>query len=666
MYKLIFFIIIILPLKLSAYISDEAIFTKGLNYYIQREFKLAAEEWKKLLDRNPEHSRAKIYMEKAYAKYNEMEINFYKGLGLFVKEQYCESIPFFKTTLMINPRHEKATYYIKIAYDLCNKLKDKKAVASELLSEADKYSKEDEYVKAIGLYKIALLLDPENEHIKYKLTEIQKSEIEYNKNLELMLHIQAAREYHNKEQYLEAIQEWSKALMIDPDNIEAKEGLKLDQELLKQQQLKQKINELLAKGIEQFMNSEYLNAKETFNKVLELDPNNQTAKDYLKKIDEILSKIANQKIIEDEAEKHFILGVNFFNNKDYNSALNEFNITLDLKPDHQKAIEYKNKILEILEKLRKEQESANNEKIQKLLNEGIKFYKAGEFELAIEKFNEVLKLDPENEYAQEYLKLALQALQLQKESEVKEDSPYYIIVKNLENEGKKYLDKKEYSLALHFFEQIKELFPLNKIANKFILKIMFITDKPSAQKILDSHFEQGKESYNNKNYLKALYEFQLVKEIDPNYPEIDKYISLAKNPPSLYEKEISQHYNMGLYYYSQNDYEKALAEWKKVIELDNSPLSNKYLGETLANIAKAEYKLKLKKGSTGEIIAKTQETSSEKKQKINKHYYLGVAYYTSGNYQEAYKEWQEVLKLDPYHSQTLINIEKCKKRLNLK
>jgi tetratricopeptide (TPR) repeat protein len=93
---------------------------------------------------------------------------------------------------------------------------------------------------------------------------------------------------------------------------------------------------------------------------------------------------------------------------------------------------------------------------------------------------------------------------------------------------------------------------------------------------------------------------------------------------------------MGLYYYSQNNYEEAIKEWKKCIELDRSPLSNKYLSECLANITKAEYKLTASK----KIITASKTEKSENEKLINKYYYLGVAYYTSGDYKKAYEEWQ--------------------------
>ncbi|MBN1897158.1 MAG: tetratricopeptide repeat protein [Spirochaetes bacterium] len=653
---------VLLPVFLFALEMEESVFTRGLNYYIRREFKLAAEEWKNLLDQNPNHTRAKTYMEKAYNKYNQMEINFYKGLHFFLKEQYCESIPFFKNTLMINPRHEKALNHIKIAYNLCKELMDKKQLAAEMVKEAQEYQKEEEFSKAIALYKLALLLDPDNQQAKVQIIRSQSEEMEYNKNLELMLHLQAGREYHNQKRYLEAIQEWSKALMIDEDNQEAKQMLELDKKLLKDQQLKEKINHLISRGIESYINRQYNESKEAFEQVLNLDPENETAKEYLAKINDILEKLSHEKTVREEAEKHFSLGLAYFNKEEYEPALEEFTITLEIMPDHTKAKEYRDRTLALLKKLQKKREEEKSSLTQELLAKGIKYYQMGEYEMAIDMFKQVIQIDPENKYAQEYLRLALQALQLKKESDITEDSPYYIIVKNLEKEGLDYLARKEYDLAQYYFDEIKEIFPLNKMANRNLLKIMYVTDKDKVADILDAHFQKGKEHYNSKDYLRALYEFQLVKDINPAYPEINSYIARAKNPPSLYARELKRSFNLGLYHYSKKEYQKAIEQWKKVIELDRSPLSNKYIGDCLSNIAKAQYRIKAEKGilvTDSEIVSETSKTQKT----IKKHYYLGVAHYTSGNYQEALAEWEKVIKLDPYHAGALKNIKKVKEKL---
>ncbi len=70
--KLFLTVLLVILIVTSTYAleSIETIFTRGLNYYIQREFKNAAIEWKKVLDLDPNHTRARTYMERAYSKIN--------------------------------------------------------------------------------------------------------------------------------------------------------------------------------------------------------------------------------------------------------------------------------------------------------------------------------------------------------------------------------------------------------------------------------------------------------------------------------------------------------------------------------------------------------------------------------------------------------------------
>jgi len=84
----------------------------------------------------------------------------------------------------------------------------------------------------------------------------------------------------------------------------------------------------------------------------------------------------------------------------------------------------------------------------------------------------------------------------------------------------------------------------------------------------------------------------------------------------------------------------------------------------LANITKAKYRLKASKGEVASI-SKVAKMSKEKLKQINKHYYIGVAYYTAGEYESALKEFQAVVKLDPNHALALKNISKIKKRLKI-
>lgn len=102
----------------------EKYFMDGVNYYIARDFKNAAEMWKKVLDLEPTHKKARMYFEKAFEKYQTMQVNYYKGLREYKKGNCKKAIPFFKKTLLINPRHEKARHYLNLSYD-CIKVRVK-------------------------------------------------------------------------------------------------------------------------------------------------------------------------------------------------------------------------------------------------------------------------------------------------------------------------------------------------------------------------------------------------------------------------------------------------------------------------------------------------------------------------------------------------------------
>ena len=659
--KLILFIILLLTAQLLYGAEQiETIFTRGLNYYIQRQYKKAALEWKKLLDRTPNHERARKYMEKAFTKHNTMQISFYKGLDFFNKKQYKEAISYYTKTITLNPRHQKALYYIEVAWKILENVINREEASEEAIMDARQFLEEEEFTKAIGLYKIAVLLDPAGREAKLGLVEAERQDDLSNQNLEILLHIEAAREYHDNKQYIQAIQEWSKTLLLDPQNEEAREGLKTDQALLKQQQLKEKINSIISRGIDLFLNKEYVQSKDDFQQVLIIEPGNAVADEYITKIDGILNKIKEERIQKNEAEKHYMLGVDFFIRKEYEKALSKFDLTISIIPGHKKAIEYRKKCLEILKKLKAEEEAEKNAEVQKLILEGDELFKLGEYENADYNFREVLKIEPDNKDAIDYLKLCEEALKLHKESVISEDSPYYPIVKNLELKGIESYKKKEYAIARRYFEEIKDLFPLNNDANHYILMIMAKTEPEKARNILNNHFDKGKKYYNSKNYTRAFYEFNRIKRVDPNYPDIDKYISLSSKPPSTGSDSMRAAFNKGLLYFSQKKYKEAVKEWNKVVKLDKSPFSNPYLARAMANKSKAEFRLR---GGSKFTDTQISKLSGAKIKKINKHYYMGVAYYTGGEYQKALQEFMGVLKLDPNHLQTLKNIEKIKKRL---
>ncbi|MBD3288256.1 tetratricopeptide repeat protein, partial [candidate division KSB1 bacterium] len=102
------------------------------------------------------------------------------------------------------------------------------------------------------------------------------------------------------------------------------------------------IEELQDRGMKLFNNGEYHRALDLFEQILEKDNNHVIAKSY---VDECKTKL-NKKIAE-----FFNSGMRLYTSGNYEGAIAEWNRILALDPNHESAIEYKNRAIERLEAL---------------------------------------------------------------------------------------------------------------------------------------------------------------------------------------------------------------------------------------------------------------------------------------------------------------------------
>jgi len=102
-------------------------------------------------------------------------------------------------------------------------------------------------------------------------------------------------------------------------------------------------------------------------------------------------------------EIHYQSGVKFFKRGLYERAIQEFEKTLVMDAEHGEARAYLDKVRELQETHRPaEARASKNADIKKLYKEGRRLYKAKEYEEAIEVFNKVLALKPIDDFASYY------------------------------------------------------------------------------------------------------------------------------------------------------------------------------------------------------------------------------------------------------------------------
>ena len=108
-------------------------------------------------------------------------------------------------------------------------------------------------------------------------------------------------------------------------------------------------------------------------------------------------------------------------------------------------------------------------------------------------------------------------------------------------------------------------------------------------------------------------------------------------------KVMQTHWGKGFSYYQKEEYEEAIVEFEKILELDPNHFESKRM------IRQAKEKIK-------EITSKEE---------IEKRYTRGLKAYSEGRLQEATKEWKEALKLDPENEKIQKALEAVGKELQL-
>ena len=203
----------------------------------------------------------------------------------------------------------------------------------------------------------------------------------------------------------------------------------------------------------------------------------------------------------------------------------------DRKDAERRALEETVKTLEELS-------GAKREKIANLLGEGKQYYLEGEFQEAVAVFTRVLAKDPENKIARRYVLRAREAFKLEQEQTIR-------------------LEKEEYR-AVSFKERRIE-------AQK--------------ERLAKFHLQKGERYYSSQKVKLAIKEWEKVLSIQPENIEAQERILRVKHElgekgrEAENEEKASNLIRLGRLYFRQGEYNQAIAEWQKVLNLvpENHP-----------------------------------------------------------------------------------------------
>lgn len=519
-------------------------------YYENEEYENAVNEWNKILEVDPEYEIN--YFDKAYAE-DEIEL-------------YSEAIDDYTKYLKNSPNSAAAynnrgwakecsqDYSIKDAiedYSIAIKLEPEKA--KYINNRAKAYYNNEKYEKAIDDWNKVLDLDP-----YYKINYYYKADAEY-----------------KIDQYEEAIEDYTRYLEHNPNDADAYNGraeahycANNDEKAINDWNKVFEIDSKYSIYYYGKADAEYnINLLDdaiiSVEKYLNKHPEDEDAQKLKDLINNKLQQKNNENILSEYLEN----AESYYENEEYEKAVNEWNKILELNPDYE--IDYFDKAYSeyCIEKYSEAIEDytkylSNNPKDAGAFNDrGSCKFCLRDYIGAIQDLLSAVKFDPDNCL---YIGNCAEAYYANKEYE-KAVKKWNKVLNLDSTHSINYFNKAyaEYKVGLYpesilSVDKCLKEEPNNKDAKDLKNMINIIILKDKNEKLISKYIKKAKDSIEN-NY----------------YEDAKKY---CEEIIKLDENNAYAHLYLGVCYYYNNDYYMAEEEYKKAIDIDNK------FGKAYANI----------------------------------------------------------------------------------
>jgi tetratricopeptide (TPR) repeat protein len=218
-------------------------FTQGLNFYQADEYVRARGEWVAVLAIDSTNTEAQLYLERTQTKIDEL-LSTHENRAVELENQgrYTEAIGEWNNVQLLDPENAEApTAIARIQRKIESQSADLEQAAKRLeivnlYNDALQDFNQGNYQQAITGTERLLKLEPGHEDAKRlqvlaqrKLTPLSKEE-----EASIRRYYLKGMEYFSKDQYAEAIAEWEKILEIDPTNESVQQNIDEAKERLKQ------------------------------------------------------------------------------------------------------------------------------------------------------------------------------------------------------------------------------------------------------------------------------------------------------------------------------------------------------------------------------------------------------------------------------------------------
>ena len=202
---------------------------------------------------------------------------------------------------------------------------------TNFVAQAQQLFDQKMYDAALDLLNLIFDTDPTNED-----ANILRNEIIFARAAEVADCLQRAQRAVDSSRWFDAVELYNRVLELDPDNTKARES---KQRVLAAMDLSERIR----LGIEMFEKGDYAEARARFEAILEVNPNDPIALEYLRRISEPGTEEKPAPTLEDlqhdqEYWDYYLEGLRFMRNKEYQRAIDAWEKVLKKYPNNKNTL----------------------------------------------------------------------------------------------------------------------------------------------------------------------------------------------------------------------------------------------------------------------------------------------------------------------------------------
>ena len=584
---------------------------QAFEYYNKKDLTKAIIEWLKILEIDPNNEDAQRNIELVYEEKHKKDISFQKAKLYYrlSRKVLPEDIDAAKNNSNIAIEHFIVAYRLdpndpelQILKDELKLLSDeiklelaKKRLSEEikkkyyaLLSEAQILMNEKRYEDAIKVWDEMLRLVP--------LDAVagegkRQAELAINNRLKfekIMALIATGEEYFKQEKYIDSRNEFVQVLKLDEKNRVAKDYIAKIEDILDEkrtyEQRRLQAEQFYIAGVNNLKTYEFTQAQDNLENALALIDNYKDARALLESIPQLKKEWEErQRLLRlQQIDKTFQEGLISLTEGRYRDAVSAFQATLTLDPKNELARRY---LSTALDALMVEEEEIINENnpyysiVQPLIESGKRLYNQGNIAESREQWVKILNLFPQNRMATEYLLRCDLA---------KNPESFQKFAEKIVNDGNKLLAEKKYNEAFKKIDLIATIDPQYPEIQNLITQSK-VGKRKTGGEVTDIDFRQR---YNvalqlyqqgGKNNLeKALAEFKIINNKYPDNIQVAIIINKiesqlrfrvaeqvqGKKLTPRQQELIREYYFKGINYYTNNQFDLAITEWRKVLAID--------------------------------------------------------------------------------------------------